>query len=154
MRINTTESLKRKAAIIRTFFKTRYNLDVSQGHSLELVSKIFGFKDWNTATAILKPKMKSDSSSIQIHTVGELKKALTNLDDSASIGADYRFKVKELEEYEYNDPEDEMYQEFSFTIEKLAKDIVTLNLKLDHESGPPPNYDLDFIKQYVRPNED
>lgn len=137
MFVTTTESLKRKATIIRTFLKEKYNVDISQGHSLELVSKIFDFKDWNTASATLKEKLKQKFSPVEIESVGDLRKALESFDDEAMIDADYTFKVQEIEDYQYNDPEDEIYQEFSFTVEKTAFDMVTLKLQLEHESGPP-----------------
>lgn len=149
MSISTTESLKKKAAIIRIFLKEKYNVDVSQGHSLELVSKIFDFKDWNTASATLKSKSKQSFSPVEIKNVGDLRRALEAFDDEAIIDADYTFKVQELEEYQHNDPEDEIYQEFSFTLEKSAHDIATLKLTLEHESGPP-GYDWGVIEA---PNE-
>lgn len=145
MFINTPESLKKKAAIIRKFMQAKYGIDISQGHSLDVISRIFDFKDWNTASAALKAKAQRYASSSQIDTVGDLKKALQGYEDSAWIEADYRFKVKELAEYENNDPEDEMYQEFSFTVEEQANDIVILNLELVHESGPPPRLDWEFF---------
>lgn len=149
MSIQTTDSLKKKASVIRTFLKERYDVDVSQGHSLELISKIFGFKDWNTASASLKPKTKQSSSPVQIVTVGDLKKALEGLDDSAMIEADYTFKVKDLELDAYNDPEDEIYQEYTFSLEERAKDIVILQLELIQESVTS-TYDGSFIGYTIR----
>jgi hypothetical protein len=33
------ESCKEKAVVIRKFLKEKYNIDISQGHGLEIVSK-------------------------------------------------------------------------------------------------------------------
>lgn len=139
MSIHTKESLKEKATIIRKFLKEKCDADISHSHSLELISKIFGFKDWNTASAMSesKPKVKQNSSPIQIETVGDMKKALEAFDDSAMIDAYYTFKVKELADIELEepDPEDEIDQEFSFTLEDCSdKDIASFKLKLEHES--------------------
>lgn len=139
MSIHTKERLKEKATIIRTFLKEKYGADISHSHSLELISKIFGFKDWNTASAMLesKPKIKQNSSPIQIETVGDMKKALAKINDSAAIDADYTFKVKELEDIalEELDPEDKIYQEFALTLEDdRDNDIVTFKLILEHEA--------------------
>lgn len=139
MSIHTKESLKEKATIIRTFLKEKCDADISHSQSLELISKIFGFKDWNTASAMLesKPKLKQKSSPSQIETVGDMKKALEAFDDSAMIDADYTFKVKELEDIalEEPDPEDEIYQEFSFTLEDSSdKSIANFKLTLEHET--------------------
>lgn len=139
MSIHTKERLKEKAKIIRTFLKEKCGADISHSHSLELISKILGFKDWNTASAMLefKPKIKQNSSPIQIETVGDMKKALAKINDSAAIDADYTFKVKELENIvlEEPDPEDEIYQEFALTLEDdRDNDIVTFKLILEHET--------------------
>ena len=139
MSIHTKERLKEKATIIRTFLKEKCGADISHSHSLELISKIFGFKDWNTASAMLESKLKTkqNSSPIQIETVGDMKKALAKINDSATIDADYTFKVKELEDIalEEPNPEDEIYQEFSLTLEDdRDNDIVTFKLTLDHET--------------------
>lgn len=131
---NTTDSLKKKATIIRNFIQENYNLALSQGHALELISKIHGFRDWNTASASLKKNEKQTSSQVQINTVGSLKKALNSFDDSAIIEADYKFKIKEFEFDLLEDAEAEIYQEFSFSLEELDKDIISIKLELVHES--------------------
>ena len=71
-------------------------MDVSHGHCMEIISQLFGFKDWNTASATLKPKSKQDLLPIHIKTVGDMKKALELFDDSATIDGEYEFKLKDL----------------------------------------------------------
>lgn len=128
------ESLKKKAAIIRKFLNEKYEVDISHGHSLELISKIIGFNDWNTAVAQLKQKAEQNSTSVQIRTVGDMKRVLEALDDSVTIDADYEFKIKEFEIDPLSSPDDEIYQEFSLSFEEINDDIVTFKLKLEHES--------------------
>jgi glyoxalase superfamily protein len=134
MSIQTPESLKDKATIIRKFLKERCDVDVSHGHSLELISRIFSFKDWNTASAALKPKIEQNLSSAQIATVGDMKRALETFDDSVMIDACYKFKHKDFEIDPLADPEDEINQEFSLTMEEFDGDIASFTLKLEHES--------------------
>lgn len=132
--ITTADSFKNKAALIRNFMQEKYNVNVSQGHALELISKVYGFRDWNTASASMKKKEKQIHSSVQINTVGDLKKALNSFDDSAIIEADYKFKLKEFEFDPSDNPESEIYQEFSFSLEELDKNIISIKLELVHES--------------------
>lgn len=139
MNLPTNKSLKEKATTIRKFLKEKCDTEISHNQSLELISKIFGFKDWNTASAMSasKSKAKKTTSPIEIKTVGDMKKALEPLEDSAIIDADYTFKIKELENLalEEPDPEDEIYQEFSLSLEGSSYNhIVTFKLQLEHES--------------------
>lgn len=134
--IPTAEILKDKAKVIRKFMKEKCNVDVSHGHCIELISQLFGFKDWNTASATLKSKADQNIFPAQIKTVGDMKRALEACDDSASIDADYDFKLGDfLDEI---DPlahrEDVINQEFSFILEQGAKDIVSFTMVLEHES--------------------
>lgn len=54
--IATQNSLKEKAKLIRKFMKEKCNADISHSHSLELISQLYGFKDWNTALALMQRK--------------------------------------------------------------------------------------------------
>ncbi|MBH46594.1 MAG: hypothetical protein CME71_00325 [Halobacteriovorax sp.] len=135
----TPESLKEKAKQIRKFIREKNNVDISHSHCLELASNLFGFHDWNTASAILKSKESKKSKEVfpvHIKTVGDMKQALESFEDTDTIDADYTFKLEEiLEELEeFSAPDDEIYQEFSLSIGGKNDDIVTFQLKLEHES--------------------
>lgn len=132
----TKDSLKQKAKIIRKFLNDKYQVDVSHGHCMEIISQLFGFKDWNTASSALKPKLKQDDFPVKIKTVGDMKKALELFDDSATIDGDYEFKVKDfMDEMEYEDLDDIIHQEFSLTLTSIQPDdIVSFQLELEHES--------------------
>lgn len=70
---------------------------------------------------------------ISIKTVGDMKKVLERFDDSAIIDACYTFKRKDLQDIEMEElnPEDEIYQEFSLSLEsEREKDIASFNLEL------------------------
>jgi hypothetical protein len=138
--VPTLESLKKKSKVIRKFLNEKYNVDVSQGHCLELISKVFGFKDWNTASAALKPKIKENSAPFAVETVGELKKALEPFKDSDRIDAQFTFKLIDfLKHLDDDDPESEIHQGFSISLDTFDGDPV-LKLKLEYEdlmsSGP------------------
>jgi hypothetical protein len=51
MSIPTKEQLKARSKHLSQLLLEKYNVRVSHGHCLEVVSQLFGFKDWNTATA-------------------------------------------------------------------------------------------------------
>jgi hypothetical protein len=156
---STPESLKNKAKVIRKFVKEKYNLDISHGHCLDLVSDLFGFKDWNTASAASKLKADQISLPIEIGEVGELRKVLEMFDDSDIIDAEYVFKIGDL--LESLDPmgteADSIRQEFKLVLDHLdageAKPkIVTFKLELEYENleiapySNPPKESCDFWK--------
>jgi hypothetical protein len=132
----TPESLKEKAKLIRSFINEKSSADVSHSHCLELASKLFGFHDWNTASAVLKSKPSEDSFPVGIKTVGDLKKALESFKDTDTIDADYTFQLGDILDDlgDFNAPDDEIFQEFSLSIDERNDDIVNLKLKLEHES--------------------
>lgn len=133
--IPNSESLKEKAKVIRKFMKEKCNADISHGHSLELISQLFGFKDWNTASAATKPKAEKVSLPIYIETVGDMKKALELFKDTDTIDADFEFKLKDVLENldESDSPEDTIHQEFSLSFEQFNEDIVSFKLALKNE---------------------
>ncbi len=112
-------------------------MDISQGHSLEHISKVMGFKDWNTASVASKPKKNELSFPIQISTVGDIKQVLELFDDSYTIDADYEFKLGDFLDLidPMDEPEDTILQEFSLSFESFNEDIVTFKLKLEDESS-------------------
>ncbi|WP_041802739.1 glyoxalase superfamily protein [Micavibrio aeruginosavorus] len=134
----TQESLKQQAKVIRKFLNEKYQVDVSHGHCMELISQLFGFKDWNTATAALKPKAKQDLLPIHIKTVGDMKKALALFDDDTAIfDGEYEFKIQDfINEINAEDWDGDtiLTQEFSLVLEEFVPDIASFKLKIEHES--------------------
>lgn len=51
MLVPTKEQLKARSKHLAQLLQEKYNLKVSHGHCLDVVSKLFGFKNWNTANA-------------------------------------------------------------------------------------------------------
>lgn len=130
--IKLTE-IKHQAAILKNFLKQN-NSEISQSSCLQVVAQMHGFQDWNTASASLKSKVKKNSSPVEVKTVADMKRALEIFDDSAMIDACYEFKLKEFEIESLADPEDEIYQEFSFILEGFGGKIASFKLKPEHES--------------------
>lgn len=124
--------------MIRKFLNEKYQVDVSHGHCMELISQLFGFKDWNTASAALKPKDKQGQLPIHVRTVGDMKKALALFDDDEAIlDGEYEFKVRDfIDEMNAEDWDDEtiITQEFSLVLERFVPDIASFKLKVEHES--------------------
>lgn len=116
--IPSIEGLKEKVKIVRKFLNEKYNVDISQGHGLDLVSKVYGFQDWNTASAALKPNRKKTSAPTSIETVGDLRGALASYQDSDRIDAEFKFKLSDLlnQLNEYDDPESEVIQGFDLSV--------------------------------------
>lgn len=83
--VPSRDSLKEKAKTLRKFLKEKYAVDVSQGHSLELVSHLFGYKDWNTASAIAKKEVGAEKLPVWIKSLGDFKKVSASSSDSAKL---------------------------------------------------------------------
>jgi hypothetical protein len=130
----TLESFKEKAKTVRQFLNDKYNVNVSRGHGLEIVSKIFGFDGWKAASAAIKPKEKL-SVSAKIETIQDLKLALEAFDESDLVEASYGFKLFDfLDELEEDDSEDdEIIQGFSFALKPITEGIVGIELHLETE---------------------
>ncbi|MBI1327017.1 MAG: hypothetical protein GC136_05185 [Alphaproteobacteria bacterium] len=138
MSIPTKESLKQKAKTVRKFLNDKYQVDVSHGHCMEIISQVLGFKDWNTASASLKPKAKQDLLPIHIKTVGDMRKALALYDDDTAIfDGEYEFKIQNFIndiDAEDWDKDTILTQEFSLVLEEFVPDIASFKLKIEHES--------------------
>lgn len=130
----TPENLKKKSIVARDFLHEKYGINISHSHSLELISRILGFKDWNTAVADLKKNTKKTILPTQIRTVGDMKKILEICDDSWVVDADYEYKSNEFGIDAPSQTGDEIYQEFSLSFEEFNENIVTFKLHLEHES--------------------
>lgn len=161
--IHSPDNLKSKANVVRQFLKEKCNVDITHSQSLELMSQALGFKDWNTAKAALseaKPdvqlselqlsayervqlyasmhsKTREAPSGVKGLTVGEIRKALQEYDDSAVIDFDYEYSLGEFINSidEMAEPENVIHQEFAATsVQKVDDDYVTLKLELKEES--------------------
>ncbi len=136
----TSEGLKEKAKVIRKFLCEKYNADISHGHCMELISQLFGFKDWNTASAALRPKVSQVSVPFEIRTVGEMREALAGFKDSDLIDGMYEFKFEDfMSQMDGNAyVNDVISQEFSFVLEdlddgKAEPRIASFKLRIEHE---------------------
>lgn len=78
----TREGLKEKAKVIRKFMNEKCNADISHSQCLELISQLFDFKDWNTASAISRSK---ENLPTFVKTAGDMKMVLEAFDDSAKL---------------------------------------------------------------------
>lgn len=143
----TLEALKERAKVVRSFMKEKYGVDVSHSHCVEVASKVFGFKDWNTASAILKSK-KTHKKIVPfgaIETVGQMREALSSYKDSDYVDADFEYKVKDLLESAWEveaeglEPHNTLTQQFSLSLVHLDSGpteprFVSFKLTLEDET--------------------
>ena len=53
------EQIKERAKFLRQVLREKHNIDLPHGHALEVLSKVLGYNDWNTASALaIKPETK------------------------------------------------------------------------------------------------
>lgn len=64
MREPSKEQIKERTKHLRQVLKEKHKIDLPQGHALEIMAKVFGFKDWNTASA-LASNQQSEPQTIE-----------------------------------------------------------------------------------------
>ncbi|USN47066.1 MAG: hypothetical protein H6626_12870 [Pseudobdellovibrionaceae bacterium] len=128
----TPENFKEKAKLIRTFMKNKCDASISHSHSLELISQLFGFKDWNTATAVSKSRGRLPTN---IKTVGQMKRVLEKFDDSAELVMWNLHAVAGLIDVikELNLTDETFQDEYSLVFDGVAADKASFQLKLEDE---------------------
>lgn len=138
--VPTPEDFKEKAKTLRRLLKEKYNLEATHGHCLDMVSELFGLKDWNTASAVSKTKAAQISLPMEIRTVGAMRRALAPFKDSDPLDAEYIFKIKDfLDSMDpLESPEDSIRQEFKLVLEhlddgKVEPRIASFKLQLENE---------------------
>jgi len=52
MKEPSKEQIKERAKFLRQVLKEKHKIDLPHGHALEVLAKVFGFNDWNTASAL------------------------------------------------------------------------------------------------------
>lgn len=110
MQAPTKEQLKERAKPLCEFMLEKYGVKVKHGHALEMISRLFGVKDWNTASALSaeasKEKPITDNLEANVtdkkpiaakfQTVGELKGFLSRFDDGTKLV---------VNEYKWSEPD-------------------------------------------------
>jgi hypothetical protein len=110
MKEPSKEKIKERAKFLREVLREKHNIDLPHGHSLEVLAKVFGYKDWNTASALSaevsneKPgtnKMATKVSekkpiATKFQTVGDLKEFLSRFDDGTKLV---------VNEYQWSEPD-------------------------------------------------
>lgn len=141
----TPEAFKQKAKTVRKLMKDKFDIQMTHSQCIELVSNVYGFKDWNTASASAKSISKNLDLPFEIRSVGDMRKALANYQDADAIDFEYNYKLKNMVD-EINemisddaDPDDVINQEFSIILEridgrKVEPAFATFKLKIEDES--------------------
>lgn len=52
MKEPSKEQIKERAKFLRQVLREKHNIDLPHGHALEVLAKVFGYNDWNTASAL------------------------------------------------------------------------------------------------------
>lgn len=71
MSVPSKEQLKARSKHLAKLLQEKYNLKVSHGHCLDIVSQLFGIKDWNTASATLPSEPNNAPADDGLHTLAE-----------------------------------------------------------------------------------
>lgn len=93
------EQIKERAKHLRQVLLEKHKIDLPHGHALEVLAKVFGFKNWNTASALTtemrfeppvadKPVAdvsKEKPEAAKFLTAGELIKFLSKFDEGTKL---------------------------------------------------------------------
>ena len=52
MKEPSKEQIKERTKFLREVLREKHKIDLPHGHALEVLAKVFGYKDWNTASAL------------------------------------------------------------------------------------------------------
>lgn len=91
MKQPSKEQIKERSKFLRQALLEKYDINMSHGHALDVLSKVFGFNDWNTAAA-LGSKVESEETSrkdkpiaMKFENVGEMKRFLEHYPDDTKL---------------------------------------------------------------------
>lgn len=113
MKEPSKEQIKERAKFLREVLREKHKIELPHGHALEVLAKVFGYKDWNTASASstdgrpAEPvETRATTESVKpiaakFHTVGELKEFLSKFDDETKLVVN-EYKWTELNANDYN----------------------------------------------------
>jgi hypothetical protein len=147
MELPSKEQLKERAKSLREILKQKYKIDMAHGHALEVIAKLFGIKDWNTAAALSEGKpraapsvaqtavaeaKKEMPSAARFKTTGELREFLTHFPDSTRLVInEYKeTKVEDAHKYNFGIPTFVCTPTYDGEIQKEGE----LRLELDQEN--------------------
>lgn len=134
--VPSQEGLKAKAKTIRKFLKEKCGAEVSHSQCLELISQLFGFKDWNTASASSKSEVTKNDLPVWIKTVGGMRKALEPFKDSAKIEASSVLAIgavlKSMDGLGLTE-KSQFIDTYSFIVGETNDELVNLVLKLEDQ---------------------
>lgn len=99
MREPSKEQIKERAKFLRQVLKEKHKIDLPHGHALEVLAKVFGFNDWNTAAALspssVKETQDTDSNAtnannelpiaVKLQTAGELADFFAKFDRDKKV---------------------------------------------------------------------
>lgn len=74
MKEPSKEQIKERTKHLRQVLKEKHKIELPQGHALEVMAKVFGFNDWNTASA-LSSNHKIESQALAVNS-GDVSKEL------------------------------------------------------------------------------
>lgn len=99
MKEPSKEQIKERAKFLREVLREKHKIELPHGHALEVLAKVFGFKDWNTASALsaelvnespvtekLAPKANTEKAvAAKLLTAGELADFFAKFDRDTKV---------------------------------------------------------------------
>lgn len=108
MKEPSKEQIKERTKYLRQILKEKHKIELPHGHALEVMAKVFGFNDWNTASAMsldckseMQTVVKSDAiTSKELPIVAKLRTAGEYVDFFSKFDRNKKIVVNEYEDNE------------------------------------------------------
>lgn len=69
MKEPSKQQFKDLAKLLRQVLRDKHNIELKHGHSLEVCAKVFGYTDWNTASALsIEAKIETPTTNKQVES--------------------------------------------------------------------------------------
>ncbi len=108
MKEPSREQIKERTKHLRQVLKEKHNIELPHGHALEVMAKVFGFNDWNTASALASnDKIQTNESekkeqtpskelppAFKLQTAGEFADFFSSIERSKKV-VFYEYKQTE-----------------------------------------------------------
>lgn len=99
MKEPSREQIKERTKHLRQVLKEKHNIELPHGHALEVMAKVFGFNDWNTASALASNEKNQSNVSekkeqtpskelppaFKLQTAGEFADFFSNIERSKKV---------------------------------------------------------------------
>lgn len=150
MKEPSKQQLKELAKTLRQVLREKHSIDLKHGHSLEVFAKVFGYNDWNTASAMTAevakelPQKLVENTSNEKPIAAKLQKAGVLADFFAKFDRDTDVFVNE---YKDSMPDTNSPNSLSDSLDGTMTSVCSLTYDSEIQNGPELVLELNTEKE-------